>query len=241
MQIHSSNAVTQGAGELLQKSGLAIKLNKEQKPSQNKEVENPHRQDKLELTSSSLKEEIALVKSQEYKQQARKAALDDLEHRLLQIESVLYQVAATLSFDADSMEAIQKKIARELSGMQNIIGGVDLPGIEKVDLKLLAEESQKVKLDSSESVAKLRKDLGQATEAVKELKEQAELTGTSDGATGKRLEIAHQNTQAALSTYNPSDIVGQADNVARALKEQGGQAFAAHARLDYKSVINLVG
>jgi len=237
MQINSLNSAAGGAGELLQKSGVAIKLNKNQKPSQNKEVENPPGHDKLELSSSSLKEEIALVKSREHKQQANRANLDDLEHRLLQMESVLYQVAATLSFDADSMEAIQRKIARELSGMQKVISGVDLPGIEKVDLKLLSEESGSVKLDSGESVEHFREVVGQTTAAVREIKQQVELSGPNSDV-GKRLEIAHQNTQAALSAYNPGDIVSHADNMARTIKEQ---AFAVQQDPDQKSSINLLG
>jgi len=58
--------------------------------------------------------------------------------------------------------------------------------------------------------------------------------------TGKALEIAHQNTKAALSTYNPGEVFEQADSVAQILREQGGEALNAHSGIDYKSVINLI-
>jgi hypothetical protein len=239
-QIQSTNIAGNISPELQKKNGLAVKIKADQKSGDPDLVKNPKGQDKIELSNASLKEELALVKSQEQQREAGKKVLDDLHNRLLQMESILHQVAATISFDADSLREIQKHIKSELRGTKEILKKVELPGITKLNLEDIGLESSPAKVESREDLENTGKMFGDAAAAVEKIREQAAAT-ENELRTGKALEVAHQNTEAALSTYNPREIFAQADNVAQRLREQGGQALKVHSAISYRNVINLIG
>jgi hypothetical protein len=239
-KIESLNVAGNISPELQKKSGLAIKVKSDQKSGDPDLVKNPKGQDKIELSQASLKEELALIKSQEQQKQAGQKVLDDLHNRLLQMQSVLHQVAATLSFDADSLKEIQKHIKAEIRGSQEILKRVELPGIKKLDLEAIGLDSSEAKVESREDIEKTGEMFGAAARAVGKIRDQISVT-ENELRTGKALEIAHQNTKAALSTYNPREVFAQADSVAQKLREQGGEALRVHSAISYKNVINLIG
>ncbi len=239
-KIQSANIAGNISPELNKKSGLAVKIKSDRDNIDPDLVKNPKGQDKIELSRASLKEELALVKSQEQQKQAGKKMLDDLHNRLLQMESVLHQVAATISFDADSLKEIQKNIESEIRGSREILKKVDLPGIKELNLEAIGLNAEPTKIESSKDLENAQKMFRAAADAVAVIRDQATVT-QNELRTGKALEIAHQNTKAALSTYNPKEAFAQADNVAQKLREQGGEALSIHSAISYKNVINLIG
>jgi len=238
-QIHSILPPAIAGTEQPSKKGLAIRIGSESQKGPSHEVENPMGRDKIELSKRSLAEELSILKQREEQKEVSKARLDDLHDRLLRMESVLYQVAASVSFDADSLEKMHRRIVRELEGSKRLIGEIKLPELKPVALERLSEQIEKVNPRSREDLEELSEIMETASKAVAKMKSQAEIS-EDELRTSKALEIAHQNTSAALSNYNHKDIFAHADNVARTFRENSSEAIHAHRRIDHQSVINLV-
>jgi uncharacterized protein YdaU (DUF1376 family) len=233
-----------GAGHLnrdiVKKAGLTVKVKEKPEAEISDVVKNPFSQDKIILSHKSLKEELALLKSQEQKKESSRAAIDDLKSRLLQIESVLHQVAATLSFDADSLEEIQKRIMNEINASKMIMKRIDLPGLKEFNLESIGLDPNLFHIKSEEDLDRAREALAAAAGSVEKLRDLATTTD-SERRTGQVLEVAHQNTAAALSTYDPQAVFARADNVAQTLRDESAAALKAHSGVNYQGVINLIG
>jgi hypothetical protein len=240
MQIQSPNPVGPESNELQKRNGLAVRVKSDQKTRPSEAVDNPLGRDKIELSKKSLAEELSLLKQKQERKESNRALIDDLQNRLLRMESILYQAAASVSFDADSLQIMQKRISKELKGAQEVFRKVELPGMTKMDFEKLAEGVEKVKLNSDREVQKLREKVHAAFKEVEDIKNRQK-TSEDDKKTSKALEIAHQNTAAALSNYNPRDIFARADSVAQALRENNPETSRAHGQIDHQSVISLLG
>jgi chromosome segregation ATPase len=239
MQIQSPNPVGPERVELQKRTELAVRVKSDQKTRPSEAVDNPLGRDKIELSKSSLAEELSLLKQKQEQKESNRALIDDLQNSLLRMESILYQAAASISFDADSLQVMQKRISKELKGAQEVFSKVDLPGLTKFDFEKLSESVEKAKLNSDREVEKLQKKIHAASKEVEDIKNRLK-TSEDDERTSKALEIAHQNTAAALSNYNPRDIFAHADSVATALRENNPEISRAHGQIDHQAVISLV-
>jgi len=239
MQIQS--ITNQAATQLTppKKSQLAVKVRGEQQDRHADAAFDPHLLNKIELSRNSYKEELALLRARESKKESQRAAIDDLENRLLHMESILYQVAATMAFDADSFEVLQKRIAAELKGTAELIGKVELKELEESGLKHLADNSSSLNLNSPEDVAQLRETVKSASQQVQHLKENA-ASSAAEKRTGKTLEIAQQNAEAVLTDYDPQAAMEQAKSAAQFLREQNSQLMKAQGNINQQSVIDLL-
>jgi len=203
MQIQSPNPVGPESNELQKRNGLAVRVKSDQKTRPSEAVDNPLGRDKIEISKNSLAEELSLLKQKQERKESNRALIDDLQNRLLRMESILYQA------------------------------------VTKLDFEKLSEGFEKAKLNSDRDVEKLREKVHAAFKEVEDIKNRLK-TSEDDKKTSKALEIAHQNTAAALGNYNPRDIFAHADSVAQALRENNPEASRAHGQIDHQSVISLV-
>jgi len=232
-QIQATNIARSVGIETQKKNGLAVKVKSERQKKTAEDVQNPKGRDKIELSRASFAEELALLKSKE-KSDPRREALDDLQSRLSKAQMVLYQAAAVVAFDPESLKIVQKKVTEELEQAHKTLTKVELPELEQ-----LPPKAEDVNLKSEDDLRDVRQRVTVAAEAVDKLKDQF-VASDDDERTGKTLEVAHQNTSAALSNYNPGDIFKHADMVAQSLNENADTSVV-HGKLGYQSVFNLLG
>jgi hypothetical protein len=233
MQVQSTKVAASVGIEARKKSELAVKVKRDQQKKAAEDVQNPKGRDKIELSRASFAEELALLKARE-KKEPRGESLDDLQSRLSRAHRVLYQAAAVVAFDPESLRIVQDKVTEELEEAHKVLAKIELP-----ELKQLPPKPEDVQLKSEDDLKDVRQQITAASEAVEKLKDKR-LAENEDERTGKTLEVAHQNTTAALSNYNPGDIFKHADAVAQSLNADEDTSVV-HGKLGYQTVISLIG
>lgn len=240
LDVQGSHQVSSQKPLMPQKSQVAVKLKQNPLPDSEEDLRNPFEADKLELSLNSFKEERALLKSKEQNHVQTRSSLDIIRNNLLRAESLLYQVMATGAFDQDSLEAVQRRIARELSGVDVHFKKVDLPGLTARDVPQQLREPEKIELESYSDVKQLSEDIKSASEKVDRVESELQNSSEDDVRVGKLLEVAEQNTAAAISNYDPSDIFKRAENVSQALKQQHPAMLDAHLPINQQAVVDLL-
>ncbi len=225
---------------------------------------NPDLADKIHESRKSLKEEMGLLKDAavindisvgqsekavryqpEQAQGIQYSALDTLKNSLTRINSLLYQLASVASGDSDSLEAIQRKLAEEISGYRRIFKKVDLTEFKpvKIDVDSLSMAAQTEALQVNPENATATRQVTEAAEksVEKALKANDDRKLDTKSVTEANLSNAQQNLAAAESAIYPEEIVDRAKEVAQQLYEKMSEALGVHGTLKPDEVFKLIG
>ena len=147
--------------------------------------------------------------------------------------------------DSDALEALQQKLADELSGYDKVFKKVKLHNIETPDIKTeemdISREIKAEDIDPQTAV--------QAKEKVTEIEEiiERELDSISSdepeeqSRTEAVLDTTDQNLAAAESAFYPEEIVNRATEVAHKIREKMIEAYDAQSHLEPDEVYKLLG
>lgn len=227
-------AVQNGAAQP-NREQISIRIPSESRPDQSGVIVDPSIAKKLEVSKSSIKDELNLMKTEEQRREKNQEMLNDVREQLLKLELMLQTAVASLAFDATSLEHARDRIASQLQDHGGIIKFAQLPELDHAITEL---NSDNANLNNSEHAEKLRLTLNAAVAEVERAISQAGADGPQK-KTVKTLQVAHQNAAAVLSTSNPQAVFSSSDKAAEILRENN-LSTQLHAKLTPGVVIDLL-
>lgn len=231
-----------GTSNLLQKSELALPAEKQPQVAGKPEIDVDETIfEKIQISKESLADELKLLEEQNrQKKEHSSEIIDELKNRLTDMEQVLHSAVAYVSFDSESLKVVQSRNKNQQEGGPNILPAVALPEIKGIEL-------EKVNLTPEQMEQKSAQDLERLTESIKAAKQEIELfeqkdseAAVVDDKTEKSLEVAHQNAEAALSTYDAEEVFANAARVAKYLNEHFESTKQVHTPIKPDTVVDLL-
>jgi hypothetical protein len=215
---------------------------------------NPDLADKINISRESIKEELSFLKKADFGirdgqkddrnpiGEASSESLDLLKRSLTRMTSLLYQIASVVAADPDSLEALQRKLAGELRGYEEVFDKVKLQEIAGPDLKL-DDLDVRGKIDAeslnSESAAAARETISAAEDIAARMLSQIEDEEAEQSRTEAVLSTIGQNLAAAESAFYPEETMSRAREVSLSLRNTMLGALGAQAHLNPDDVFML--